>query len=76
MIFVDMVVIVSVAWAVITQLMIPVLQGSRLFPAFSKKASGYADELSALHQEIEAEHLRHEIERQRQLLEKEQHERS
>lgn len=73
MIFVDILLIVSVAWLVITQVIIPVVRGSRLFPAFSKQAATFADEAAALDQEIEAERLRYEVQQKRQQLDKDKH---
>lgn len=73
----DIVLFTLIAWIAITQLLIPALRGSRVFPVFSKPSHKIADELAEVEQEIEAEHLRHELDLKRQLLRKEQqHEQS
>lgn len=61
-------------WAVTTQMIIPILRGTRLFPALQRSRLELVDELSLVDQEIEAEHLRQELSRKKTQLEKDKHE--
>jgi hypothetical protein len=63
---------VLVIWFVISQLVLPLLKGSRLFPTFSKPAFSIKDEIAQVEQEIAAEHLRHELKHKRDELAHEQ----
>lgn len=70
---IDISLVALVAVALFTQVIVPLVTESRLFPAFSKKSLELVDELAEVDQELAAEHLRHELARKRQILEKEQH---
>lgn len=60
------------AWFILTQVVVPFIRGSHLFPSFSKKRHLLEDEIAAVNQELEAEHLRHELQRKQEQLAKEQ----
>lgn len=68
---IDITLVVLVAGVAITQLLIPVVTGSRLFPAFSRQSLELVDELAQVEQELEAEHLRQTLALKKQQLTKE-----
>lgn len=60
-ILLDVVIFTLIAWGLTTQVIIPVIRGSRLFPRFSKPAHDLSEELAEVEQEIIAEHVRHTL---------------
>lgn len=68
----DVVVVVLAVWFAVTQMVVPLIRGSALFPAFSKDIHSVENEIAAVEQQIEAERLRHELQHKRDELAHEQ----
>lgn len=69
---IDVLLITGIAWFVISQVVLPLLRGSRLFPHFSRPAHSVQDEIAQVEQEIATERLRHELAHKREELQREQ----
>lgn len=72
-ILLDIAIFVAVAWLLATQIILPILRGSHVFPAFSSSTHSIADEIAEVEQEIAAEHARQLLELKRLELEQERH---
>lgn len=71
-ILVNLLCILFIGWLVTTQVIIPLIQGTHLFPIFSKKSEAIAEEIAKVQGEIETARLQRELHRAKQILQEEQ----